>query len=40
VERGAVVASEPTDQSYGIRAFGVQDLNGINIVFGQDIEPD
>jgi uncharacterized glyoxalase superfamily protein PhnB len=38
--RGAVVASEPTDQTYGIREFGVQDLNGVGIVFGQDIEHD
>lgn len=38
IGRGAVVASEPTDQPYGIREFGVQDLNGVGIVFGQDIE--
>jgi len=38
--RGAVVASEPTDQPYGIREFGVQDLNGVGIIFGQDIEHD
>lgn len=38
VGRGAAVASEPTDQPYGIREFGVQDLNGVGIVFGQDIE--
>ena len=36
--RGAVVASEPADRPYGIREFGVQDLNGVGIVFGQDIE--
>lgn len=36
--RGAVVASEPVDRPYGIREFGVQDLNGVGIVFGQDIE--
>ena len=38
--RGAVVASEPTDQPYGIREFGMQDLNGVGIVFGQDVEHD
>ena len=36
--RGAVVASELADRPYGIREFGVQDLNGVGIVFGQDIE--
>lgn len=40
LDGGAVVASEPTDQPYGIREFGVQDLNGVGIVFGQDIEHD
>jgi len=38
LSRGAVVRSEPADQPYGIREFGVQDLNGVGIVFGQDIE--
>ena len=38
--RGAVVASEPTDQPYGIREFGMQDLNRVGIVFGQDLEHD
>ncbi len=38
--RGAVVASAPADQPYGIREFVVQDLNGVRIVFGQDIEHD
>lgn len=38
VGRGAVVASEPTDQPYGIREFAMQDLNGVGIVFGQDLE--
>ena len=40
VARGALVATEPTDQPYGIREFGMQDLNGVGIVFGQDIEHD
>jgi catechol 2,3-dioxygenase-like lactoylglutathione lyase family enzyme len=38
--RGAVIASEITDQPYGIREFAVRDLNGVGIVFGQDIEPE
>src|SRR5262245_56892053 len=38
VGRGAEVAAKPTDQPYGIREFTVQDMNGVEIVFGQDIE--
>jgi predicted enzyme related to lactoylglutathione lyase len=38
VERGAAVTKEPSDQPYGIREFGVSDINGVGIVFGQDIE--
>ena len=38
VERGAGVASGPADQPYGIREFGLRDVNGVGIVFGQDIE--
>jgi predicted enzyme related to lactoylglutathione lyase len=38
VERGAMVAREPTNQPYGIREFGVSDINGVAVVFGQDIE--
>lgn len=38
VGRGASVAAEPTDQPYGIREFGLRDINGVAIVFGQDIE--
>jgi len=26
-----------TDQAYGIRELGVRDINGVGIVFGQDI---
>ena len=37
VGRGAVIAQEPTDQPYGIRELGVRDINGMGIVFGQDI---
>jgi len=28
---------EPTNQPYGIRELGVKDINGVGIVFGQDI---
>jgi predicted enzyme related to lactoylglutathione lyase len=38
VDRGANVAKEPTNQPYGIREFGLNDVNGVGIVFGQDIE--
>ena|SRR5256885_1299841 len=38
VDRGAEVAIKPTDQPYGIREFGLSDINGIDIVFGQDID--
>jgi predicted enzyme related to lactoylglutathione lyase len=38
VARGANLAQEPTNQPYGIREFGLSDLNGVGIVFGQDIE--
>ena len=40
VGRGAHVAAEPTNQPYGIREFGVHDINGVGIVFGQDIDHD
>lgn len=35
--QGAPVLHVP-DQPYGIREFGVRDINGVGIVFGQDIE--
>jgi predicted enzyme related to lactoylglutathione lyase len=38
VSRGAVVASMPADQPYGVREFGIRDVNGVAIVFGQDVE--
>lgn len=38
VDRGADVDKEPTDQPYGIREFGLSDVNGVGIVFGQEIE--
>jgi len=40
VNRGAQVAAQPTNQPYGIREFAVRDINGIRIVFGQDIDHD
>ena len=36
--RGAQIASAPADQPYGIRELAVRDINGVGIVFGQDIE--
>ena len=38
VDRGATLADAPADQPYGIREFDVRDVNGVKIVFGQDIE--
>ena len=38
VDRGADIAKEPANQPYGIREFGVSDVNGVGIIFGQDIE--
>lgn len=40
ISRGAEIASGPTNQPYGIREFSVRDVNGVGIVFGQDIEHD
>ena len=37
VDRGAQAAA-PANQPYGIREFAVRDINGVTIVFGQDIE--
>ena len=39
IGRGATVAAGPADQPYGIREFGVRDINGVEVVFGQDLEP-
>jgi predicted enzyme related to lactoylglutathione lyase len=36
--RGAAVAAAPVDQPYGLREFGVSDINGVGIVFGQESE--
>ena len=37
VGRGAEVIEEPTDRPYDIRDFTIRDLNGVSIVFGQDL---
>jgi len=38
VGRGARIGREPTNQPYGIREFGLSDVNGVSVVFGQEIE--
>ena len=40
VGHGAVVSSGPTNQPYGLRELSVCDINGVGIVFGQDIDAD
>ena len=40
IGRGVEVGTVPTNQPYGIREFGVRDINGVGIVFGQDISHD
>ena len=40
VARGVSPASVPTNQPYGVREFGLRDVNGVVIVFGQEIEPE
>jgi len=37
VGRGAEVIEEPADRPYDIRDFTIRDLNGVSIVFGQDL---
>ena len=37
-KRGAQVDSRPANQPYGLRELSVSDINGISVVFGQDIE--
>ncbi len=36
--RGASIDYELRDQPYGCREFGIQDLDGYDIAFGEDIE--
>jgi len=35
--RGAKVESPPENQPYGVREFSLRDVNGLIVVFGQDI---
>ncbi len=35
---GGTIAVEIADRPYGIRDFSVRDPNGVDVVFGQDIE--
>ena len=37
-ERGGEVIEEPTDRPYDLRELRVRDPNGIELVFGQDID--
>jgi predicted enzyme related to lactoylglutathione lyase len=37
--RGANVSSPPVDRPYGLRELALRDVNGIGLVFGQEIEP-
>ena len=36
-QRGGQIAAAPADRPYGIRELAVRDINGIGIIFGQDI---
>lgn len=36
--RGATIDYEPCIQPYGCKEFGVQDLDGYDIAFGQDLD--
>jgi len=38
VSRGANVTAPPETRSYGIRELSIRDINGIEIVFGQEID--
>ncbi len=37
-ERGATIDYDIRDKPYGCREFGVQDLEGYDVAFGQDID--
>ncbi len=39
VERGATIDYGLCVQPYGVKEFGVQDLDGYDIAFGEDLEP-
>jgi uncharacterized glyoxalase superfamily protein PhnB len=36
--RGAIIDYDLCDQPYGCREFGIQDLDGYDIAFGQDMD--
>ncbi len=38
--RGATIDYEICTQPYGCREFGIQDLDGYDVAFGQDLGPD
>jgi predicted enzyme related to lactoylglutathione lyase len=38
VNRGATIVLGPTNRPYGIRELTVRDINGMEIIFGQDID--
>ena len=38
LDRGAEITKTPTNQPYGVRELAVRDINGVVIVFGQDID--
>lgn len=37
--RGALIGYDLAIQPYGVKEFGVQDLDGHDIAFGEDLEP-
>jgi predicted enzyme related to lactoylglutathione lyase len=37
-DRGADITHAPTDRPYGIRELAIRDINGVGIVFGQEID--
>jgi uncharacterized glyoxalase superfamily protein PhnB len=39
-QRGATIDYDLCEQPYGCREFGIQDLDGYDIAFGQDLDAD
>ena len=37
-ERGATIDYDLCEQPYGCREFGIQDLDGYDVAFGQDLD--
>ncbi|MDP6264526.1 MAG: VOC family protein [Pseudomonadales bacterium] len=37
VDRGAEITRDLADQPYGLREFALRDINGIEIIFGQEV---